>query len=94
MKSQPNNLSISTENDTLTYQDGWPCFLEHSLVEAAVTEAARELQVSREMAMMCAFGAMSMACQGHVDVQMPTGHQVPTSLMLLTIADSGERKTT
>jgi hypothetical protein len=46
------------------------------------------------MAMMCAFGAMASACQRHVDVQMPTGHKVPTSLMLLTIADSGERKTT
>ncbi|PAU54718.1 hypothetical protein BZL41_21870 [Pseudomonas sp. PIC25] len=46
------------------------------------------------MATMCAFGAMATACQGLVDVQMPTGHQVPTSLMLLTIAESGERKTT
>lgn len=74
--------------------DGCPCFYEHSLLEAAVTEAARELQVSREMAMMCALGAIATACQAHVDVQMPTGHQVPTSLMLLTIAESGERKTT
>jgi hypothetical protein len=37
---------------------------------------------------------MATACQGQVDVEMPTGHRVPTSLMLLTIADSGERKTT
>lgn len=79
---------------TPTISDCWPCFREHSLLEAAVTEASRELQVSREMAMMCAFGAMATACQAQVDVQMPTGHKVPTSLMLLTIADSGERKTT
>lgn len=72
---------------------GWPCFREHSLYEAAVQEAARELQVSKEMAMMCAFGAMATACQGHVDVQMPNGRRVPASLMMLTIADSGERKT-
>lgn len=84
----------STDAEPLTRQEGWPSFREHSLLEAAVTEAARELQVSREMAMMCAFGAMATACQKHVDVQMPTGHKVPTSLMLLTIADSGERKTT
>lgn len=69
-------------------------FHEHSLLEGAVTEAARELQVSREMALMCAFGAMSTACQGHVDVEMPSKYRIPTSLMLLTIADSGERKTT
>lgn len=80
--------------EQVTYVEGWPCYREHSLFESAVTEAARELQVSREMAMMCAFGAMATACQGQVDVEMPTGHRVPASLMLLTIADSGERKTT
>jgi len=87
---------IHTEKTYLDFhpnQEAWPCFREHSFMEAAVTEAARELQVSREMAMMCAFGAMATACQRHVDVQMPPGHTAPTSLMLLTIADSGERKT-
>lgn len=86
--------SDPVRTDPITYQDGWPCFREHSLMEAAVIEASRELQVAREMAMMCAFGAMATACQRHVDVRMPTGLRVPTSLMLLTIADSGERKTT
>lgn len=71
-----------------------PRFHEHSLIESAVTEASRELQVSREMAMMCAFGAMATACQGQIDVELPPGLRVPTSLMLLTIAESGERKTT
>ncbi|MEA1605721.1 YfjI family protein [Pseudomonas spirodelae] len=84
----------SSDVAPLTNLEGWPSFREHSLFEAAVTEAARELQVSREMAMMCAFGAMATACQKHVDVEMPPGHTSPTSLMLLTIADSGERKTT
>lgn len=77
-----------------TNLEAWPSFSEHSLLEAAVAEAAREFQVPREMALMCAFGAMATACQQHVDVQLPTGHKVPTSLMLLTIAESGERKTT
>lgn len=70
-----------------------PFFEEHSLLESAVTEASREHQVSRGMAMMCALGAIATACQRLVDVRMPTGHQVPTSLMLLSIAESGERKT-
>lgn len=87
------NESVDSEATT-NHDNHWPFFREHSLVEAAVIEAARELQVSREMAMMSAFGAMATACQGLVDLQMPTGHKVPTSLMLLTIADSGERKTT
>jgi len=84
----------SVSDGAPTELETWPCFHEHSLIEAAVTEAARELQVSREMAMMSAFGAIATSCQGHVDVEMPTGRRVPTSLMLLTIADSGERKTT
>ncbi|WP_407732966.1 YfjI family protein [Pseudomonas citronellolis] len=95
MKNSVNEYPLSVDPYPLKFDDGWPCFREHSLFEAAVIEAARELQVSREMAMMCAFGAMAAACQGHVDVLMPTGHKaLPTSLMLLTIADSGERKTT
>lgn len=94
MENFTNELDESIASARVTVLDGWPCYYENSLMEAAVTEAARELQVSREMAMMCAFGAMATACQGHVDVQMPSGHQVPTTLMLLTIADSGERKTT
>lgn len=78
----------------LRVHDGWPCYREQSLFEAAVEEASRELEVSREMGMLCALGAMATACQGHVDVEMPPGNRAPTSLMLLTIAESGERKTT
>lgn len=94
MNNALDDRDSSTTTGARSTYDGWPRFREHSLLEGAVTEAVRELQVSREMATMCAFGAMATACQGHVDVQMPTGHKVPTSLMLLTIADSGERKTT
>lgn len=90
--NQKNHLEISTHSYDAEHD--WPSFNEHSLLDSAVKEAARELQTTPEMAMMCAFGAMATACQGHVDVQLPTGHRVPTSLMLLTIADSGERKTT
>lgn len=92
MAQMKNTYSI--ESDAPIFPADLPRFGEHSLLEGAVTEAARELQVSREMAMMCALGAMAAACQAHVDVQLPTGHRVPTSLMLLTIAESGERKTT
>ncbi|PAU63678.1 YfjI family protein [Pseudomonas indica] len=94
MNSMNDEKSESMGARALTDQEDWPSYQEGSLVEAAVKEAVRELQVSPEMATMCAFGAMATACQGLVDVQMPTGHQVPTSLMLLTIAESGERKTT
>ncbi|WP_160328330.1 YfjI family protein [Pseudomonas sp. EpS/L25] len=73
--------------------DEWPRFREHSTLDAAVREAVRELQISSEMAYMCALGAITTACHGRIDLEMPPGYQTPTSLMLLTIADSGERKT-
>jgi hypothetical protein len=94
MKISDTNNNQFPSADVPTTPEGWPRYHEHSLVEGAITEAARELQVSREMAMMCAFGAMATACQGRVDMQMPTRQRVPASLMLLTIAESGERKTT
>jgi hypothetical protein len=74
--------------------DEWPEFSENSKFWSAIIEAEEQIQVPREMALMCALGAISIAGQGLVDAEMPTGHRVQTSLMLLTLADSGERKTT
>lgn len=71
----------------------WPDYREHSLLEGAVIEVKNYVQVSREMALFSALGAISAACQGLVDVAYPNGEIVPTSLMLLTLAESGERKT-
>lgn len=38
--------------------------------------------------------ATSLAVQGHFDVELPTGQVRPTSLDLVTIAESGDRKST
>ena len=40
-----------------------------------------------------AIAALSTAFQGAIDVEMPTGAVVPPSLIVFTIAESGERKT-
>lgn len=40
-----------------------------------------------------ALSTLSMACQGLIDVVMPTGQKAPVSLFFLTSAESGERKT-
>ena len=76
------------------FESEWPSFGETSLLESAVIEAVENIQVSKPMAINCALGAMSTACQGRIQVQQPTGNVVNTNLMLLTIAESGERKTT
>ena len=41
-----------------------------------------------------ALGALSLTGQAYVDVKRAEGLTGPTSLFLLTIADSGERKST
>ena len=75
-------------------ENEWPHFLEGSLLESAVAEASYDFQVTREMAVTSALGAIAFACQGLIDIEQPTGNKVPSSLMLVTIAESGERKTT
>ena len=77
----------------LNQEGQWPVFDEQSLFESTSREVAQHVEVAPEMARTTALGAMAMACQGVFDVAFPNGHEVPTSLNLLTIADSGERKT-
>ncbi|ART63156.1 YfjI family protein [Kushneria marisflavi] len=74
--------------------DEWPSYLEGSLFQSAVIEGSSRLQVPPSMVIATALGAMSAACQALIDIKQPVGHHVQASLMLLTIADSGERKTT
>lgn len=88
-----NLLSIRDEVHYL-HENEWPRHLEGSLLESAVVEAINDFQVAREMAITSALGAIAVACQGLVDIEQPTGNKVTSSLMLLTIAESGERKTT
>lgn len=71
----------------------WPAFDEKSMLESTTIEVSQHVEVVPEMARTMALAAMSVACQGAVDVKYPNGTVVPTSLNLLTIAESGERKT-
>ena len=38
-------------------------------------------------------GALSLACQGHIECQWPGGNTLPVSLFLMTVAQSGKGKT-
>ncbi|MEG3082007.1 DUF3987 domain-containing protein [Halomonas sp. 5021] len=71
----------------------WPILDENSVFEGAVVEISRSLEISYEMALLTALSAMSSACQGIANVELPTGYRVPLSLYILIIALSGERKT-
>ena len=58
-----------------------------------INEVQANIQAPSELVLMTALAALSISCQNLIDVQLPTGNTVPTSLMLLLVADSGERKT-
>lgn len=75
------------------FEEEWPAYDEHSRLESMTQEIAQHVEVAPEMARTAALSAMAMACQGVVDVAYPNNHVVPTSLYLLTIAETGERKT-
>jgi hypothetical protein len=60
----------------------------------AIDACRRRTQAPVELILASALGAASLACQEKFDVLRPTGNVSPLSLYLLTIAESGERKTT
>ena len=64
------------------------------LLRAAIDEAQNNIQAPRALVVFGAMTALSVAAQALIDVRKPNGQCVPTSLMLLSIANSGERKTT
>ncbi len=61
---------------------------------SAVDEAELNIRAPRALIVSSALTAIATACQGVIDVCKPSGQVVPTSLMLLTVANSGERKST
>lgn len=61
-------------------------------IRAAVEELAKFVQAPIPLIASSALAALSVAAQAHVDVARSKGLQGPTGLFLLSIADSGERK--
>lgn len=57
-----------------------------------IIELCNDAQVPVELAASVVLAAASMACQSSYEIQLPDGSTKPCSLYLLTIADSGERK--
>lgn len=64
------------------------------LLSSAINEAERNIQAPRALLLNAALTAASIALQGLIDVNKPNNQKVPVSLMLLAIANSGERKST
>jgi len=63
-------------------------------IRAAVEEVQPFVQAPIPLVAGCALSALSLAAQAHIDVQRAERLQGPSALYLMTIADSGERKST
>lgn len=63
-------------------------------IRAAVEEVAGFVKAPLPMVVSSALGALSLACQAHVDVKRAERLEGPVGLFLLTLGDSGERKST
>lgn len=72
----------------------YPRLSQFPLLDAAVNEAEANIQAPRGLILNAALTSISVVLQGLVDVRKPNGQVAPTSLMLLAIAESGERKST
>ena len=58
-----------------------------------IYEVQRKVQAPIGLIASSMLSSMAIACQGAFNVRAPTGETIPTSLFVVTIAESGERKT-
>ncbi len=84
----PNALAASFEREDYPY-DALPV-----IIRDAVAEFAEHVKAPFPLVAASALGAVSLAVQAHVNARRDETLENPTSLYVLTIADSGERKST
>ena len=86
----PKPLSLTTHVDPQAYPlDAFP-----AVIRAAIEEVIQFTRAPIPLVASSALASLSLAAQGLVDVRRADKLQGPTGLFLLTIADSGERKST
>ena len=72
----------------------FPVHVFPSLIRNAIYEVERQTQAPLSLISASALGAISLVCQNRIDVCRLNGLCSPVSLFLLTLAESGERKST
>jgi hypothetical protein len=70
----------------------WPVEALGGVLAAAAQAIHGRTQAPVGIASQSVLAVASLAAQGHADVVLPTGQVRPTSLFLVTITPSGERK--
>lgn len=71
----------------------YPLAAFHPIAKNAAEEVLCHVQAPDALIGMSCLSTMAVACQGIIDVRLPTGQVRPVSLNLMVIAESGERKT-
>jgi hypothetical protein len=64
------------------------------IIRNAIYEVEQHTQAPQGLIAASALGVISLACQNRIDVCRLTNLRSPVSLFLLTLAESGERKST
>jgi putative DNA primase/helicase len=85
---EPHPLAVKVESEP------YPIDALPDTIRAAVEEVAGFVKAPVAMVVSSALAALSLAAQAHIDAKRADRLQGPVSLFLLTIADSGERKST
>lgn len=70
----------------------FPCSSPFPIINSVLDEVERNVQSPRPLIVFSLLTAVSVSVQGLFDVRKPNDQRVPISLLLLTIAESGERK--
>jgi hypothetical protein len=99
------HASDSTDNDDGTKEpprplirelppaDPFPMDALGDLLGSAARAIHERVQCPVAICGQSVIAAATLAAQGHVDVELPTGHIKPISNFFMTIAETGERKT-
>jgi putative DNA primase/helicase len=74
--------------------EAYPLDALPNTIRAAVEEVAGFVKAPAALVASSALAALSLACQAHIDAKRAEKLHGPVGLFLLTIADSGERKST
>lgn len=90
-RAAPQPLPLMAER---TEQAPYPVEALGAVLGGAVKATVEKAYVPTSIAAQSVLSACSLAVQAHYDVRLPTGQYRPTSLFLVTVADSGDRKST
>jgi putative DNA primase/helicase len=85
---EPQTLTVKVE------QEPYPIDALPVIIRAAVDEVQGFVKAPVPLVASSALAALSLACQAHIDAKRAERLHSPVSLFMLTIADSGERKST